>query len=464
MRRRLLAISVTAALLMALLPAAAPAFSADDSFPGVPLPASPVAGSLSPLGGDRDDVYSIPLAAGDELTLSLRADAGTDFTLALLNNDIGTLRDQDALFWFWQPGYPKETSYVVPDSLAATYSVEVHSMDPSGTAGAYSLAWTKRHDKAARLYGLDRLQTSVAVSRSSFVTATTAIIASAADYPDALAAAGLAGVLHAPVLLTQRGGLSDAVWRELQRLQVTEIKIIGSSSVVSNDVELALGAPQPGGAGYDVERIAGPTRFETSRRVAERVKQLGGSSEVFLVSGRTYADALSVSPIAYARKMPVVLTEPLLLSGEAAAALASVGATHAVIAGSISAVSAAVASAAASRLAGNDTGGGHLVERWQGPTRFATAVDVAEKAVGRGWASRANVGLSTAWNFPDALGGGAAVGQRGGVMLFSDRLALTPATKSQLEAHKADVQRVYLLGSASVLSETVRSNVIGGLQ
>ncbi len=464
MRIRLLVLLLVAAVLAALAPAPALALSADDSFPGIALPTSPFTGSLSPSGGDVNDCYSLHLDAGDELTLSLRGDAGTDFSLALFNGSIG-YEEWESLFWFWQPGYPKETSFVVPEGQAATYSVQVDAFDPAGIAGNYALTWSRRHEKAARLYGMDRYQTAVAVSRSTFATAAAVVLANGKSYADALSAAGLAGALNGPVLLTPGvGAVPDSVLRELQRLQASKIVIVGSENSVSADIERRLSAPPPAGLGYDVDRLGGRNRFATSMLVAERVRELGGSREAFLVSGRSYADALSVSPVAFARKMPIVLTDPKVLSPEAEAALNSLDATHVVVAGSVNAVSAGAAAKAGGILAANDTGAGHRLDRWEGADRFATSTSVAEHAMALGWADWGHAALSTAYDYPDALGGGAAVGARAGVLLLTKPLALSPSTSGELTAHKGGVERVYLLGSANTLRETVRSGVLHALE
>jgi putative cell wall-binding protein len=465
MRSRLLATLLAAVLLAMIAPASAFA-GLDDVFPASSLPASPVHGTLTyPV----DKNYYVDLAAGDELTLSLTAAARTDFSLSLYYGD-APIAEWNALFFLSEPSYPKETSYVVPAGRGGRYYVKAHTLGVDLPSGDYTLTWSKRQAKAARLYGLDRYATAAAISRSMFSATTsgvavsdTAVIASGENYPDALAASGLAGALHAPVLLTHRDSLPDVVAWELQRLGVTKVKIIGSGSVVSTALADALADPD-GTMQFDVERIGGANRFDTARAVALKIMQCGGSREAFLVSGRGYADALAVAPLAYARKMPVLLTEPTSLSAEASAALASLDSTHVVIAGSGSAVATSVANAAGAVAARNDAGGGHAVDRWQGVNRYETAVDVATHAVGMGWATWDAVGLATGKNFPDALGGGAALGEHGGVLLLTESWRLSDATRGALAANKAAVGRAYLLGSSSAINEAVRTAATAALQ
>lgn len=462
MSRRLLGLLVAAALLAACAPAAAFAVG-DDAPPGIALAGSngAPAGTLLNPATDSDDWYNIVLAEGDQLSVSLDGASGTDFAVALFWDGIGEIPEIDDLFrlWFWSGGYPRATSYVVPPGRAGTYYIQVHATDGQGASGLYTLTWAKTPAPApARLYGGDRYQTAAAVSRSTFAEATSVVLASGENFPDALAASGLAGVLDAPVLLTRKAALPRDVANEMQRLRATDVYIIGSEDAVSADVETALTD-----IGYDVDRLGGTNRYQTARLVADRVALLGGSRDAFLVTGTRYADALAVAPAAFARRMPVLLTKPGELAADTAAALDSLDATYVVVAGSTASVSSAVASAAADACADNAGGGPSAVERWEGSDRFATAVQVAEHASALGWTGWGHVALATGKNFPDALGGGAAMGKLGGTLLLTAPASLTPTTSAGIGARKADIHRIYLLGSTSALSEQVRADAAAAL-
>lgn len=109
----------------------------DDNIPGVPLPASPAAGTLDRTG-DRDDVYSILLGAGQTLDLSLTGAAGTDFDLWLYgagSTDVNI--DSQAVASSRTSVYPERVSYVVPTT--GVYYVDVYAF---AGAGSYSLTWS----------------------------------------------------------------------------------------------------------------------------------------------------------------------------------------------------------------------------------------------------------------------------------------------------------------------------------
>ena len=72
-----------------------------------------------------------------------------------------------------------------------------------------------------RVAGSDRVATAIALSQRSFRSAPAVVIARSDAYADALAAAPLAGKLHAPVLLTPPSSLDGRVADEVARLGAT---------------------------------------------------------------------------------------------------------------------------------------------------------------------------------------------------------------------------------------------------
>lgn len=79
------------------------------------------------------------------------------------------------------------------------------------------------------------------LSRSSFESADTVVVTTAADFPDALTAGPLAGLSEAPVLLTWPDELVGAVADEISRLGATEIVVVGGDIAVEPAVADALG-------------------------------------------------------------------------------------------------------------------------------------------------------------------------------------------------------------------------------
>lgn len=133
----------TAALLtLAFVLAAAPAASAatDDTIPGDDLTSfgTPVAGSLD-AATDPQDIYSVTVAAGETLSLSLSSDPAllTDYDLYVYGPGTVTAVHASAIASAKLPlYYPETINYTV--ATAGTYYVEAFA---SEGAGAYTLAW-----------------------------------------------------------------------------------------------------------------------------------------------------------------------------------------------------------------------------------------------------------------------------------------------------------------------------------
>jgi putative cell wall-binding protein len=70
----------------------------------------------------------------------------------------------------------------------------------------------------------------------------TVLLATAGNFPDALAAGALAAKLDAPILLTRTGSVPDVMGDELARLSPEEVLILGGTAAVGAAVETALRA------------------------------------------------------------------------------------------------------------------------------------------------------------------------------------------------------------------------------
>jgi putative cell wall-binding protein len=86
-----------------------------------------------------------------------------------------------------------------------------------------------------RWAGADRYATAAAISFNTYPHgATTAYLASGANYPDALAGAPVASLAGAPLLLTQRDCVPASTLAELTRLGATRVVVLGGASAVSD--------------------------------------------------------------------------------------------------------------------------------------------------------------------------------------------------------------------------------------
>jgi len=225
-------------------------------------------------------------------------------------------------------------------SIAALATVGGALMAIAGTAGATSTA------TATRIAGSDRYDTAAKAAETAFPSgASTVILASglAAHFPDALAGNYLAGQLGAPILLTTGTGTIPAkTTAALSTLKATTVYVLGDEKAVSADQ-----ANQLTTAGYTVKRLSGATRYDTDKAVVENggaagVGSINGTATAIVASGLKFPDALAGGALAYADKLPVIITDANTLSPQAKAALTDLGIGQVIIAGSTASVSAAV--------------------------------------------------------------------------------------------------------------------------
>jgi putative cell wall-binding protein len=301
-----------------------------------------------------------------------------------------------------------------------------------------------------RVAGTTRYRTAVEISAANFASgsARTVVLATGAQFADALSASGLAGAYGGPLLLTDVSTIDALTLGELMRLGATRVVIVGGTSAVSTTVEATLKQ-----SGYAVERIAGSNRYATAAAIAARIAQIRGADfghEVFLARGDQFADALAAAPYAYARKMPVLLTEPNALSPQTKASIRANGITGVVVAGGTSAVS----NSTVAQL-------GVPALRIAGSNRYTTASALVRHAIAQRWCTPFAVGVSTGENFPDALGGGVAMGANGGVVVLTTTGVLDPSAASTLRTYADETYVVQVFGGKNAVSDRVVDSIKG---
>jgi putative cell wall-binding protein len=204
-----------------------------------------------------------------------------------------------------------------------------------------------------RVAGADRFATAALLSMQAFPTgAGTALVADGFDPTDAVSADYLAGQLHAPILLVNRSGpVPAATLDALRTLKTAQLILVGLSGAIGDDVQAQFEltpSTAPGGGDLVVSRIGGATRYDTMNLLDEdpgpsaTIGTVDGAKTAIIASGAGFADALAVGPLAYARSLPIVLTDPDTLSPQAAQTLEDLGIQQVIIAGGTNAVSVAV--------------------------------------------------------------------------------------------------------------------------
>jgi hypothetical protein len=135
------------------------------------------------------------------------------------------------------------------------------------------------------------------------------LVARADEFADALAGSALAGD-DACILFTDGGPdqtLAPATRTEIDRVLPDggQVSILGGTSAVSSAVQTELE-----GAGYQVRRFAGPSRFETAAAIGDAVVAAGGSAqEALLAFGYNWVDAVTGGAFGAETAIPVLLTD-----------------------------------------------------------------------------------------------------------------------------------------------------------
>ena len=301
----------------------------------------------------------------------------------------------------------------------------------------------------AEFAGANRYETAAMASRKSFGEgADTVVIATGENWPDALAASGLAGAVGGPVLLTLPDVVPATLAAELGRLGAKDAYLIGGTEAISASVEAYLAALLPG----DVTRLGGRDRYETANLVsAEAVAMMDGfGGSAILASGLNPPDAVASSALSAGLGMPLYLTPADALPAHVEDAMADAGVSDVYIVGGTAAVGTAVQTAV--------DGAFGTVERLSGADRYQTSVAIAEKGVELGlvWDG---VGFATGTEFPDALAGGVVQAKNGSVLLLTPGDALNADVAAVIEANVLDIGLVRFYGGPVAISQTVRDAI-----
>ena len=295
-----------------------------------------------------------------------------------------------------------------------------------------------------RLAGATRVDTAVSVSRATFTTASTIVVARDDLFPDALAAGPLAAKLHSPLLLSPPTRVTPALAAEVKRLGAKTAYLIGDTTALTASVEADLRA-----AGItSIVRIGGITRYDTARLIADKV----GGTAVYVARGDDFADAASVAGLAAYQQRPILLTPTNSLAAATSAALADLHAISATIVGGTSAIASSVQSALASAAV--------TVSRVSGSTRYGTSAAVASIAAAVGMTGAP--WLADGANWPDALAAGPAAAAVKGNLLLVDphTLSASAETNAWLIAHPPTT--VVALGGPDVVSPSDTAHALTG--
>ena len=272
--------------------------------------------------------------------------------------------------------------------VAATVTTQGYTLHTCSCGDSYKDTYTAK--LSLRIYGTSRYETSMKTAdqfkKELGKAFENVIVASGADYADALSASYLAKVKNAPILIVAN---TDAIMNTVtdyikkNAKSGANVYIVGGKAAVPEAMEIKLKS-----AGLKPTRLAGSNRYETNIAVLKAANV--SSQELLIASGLSYADALSGSAVG----LPIMLVGKTLTDAQVSY-LKSLSGKKATVIGGPGAVSEEAATAVGKC--------GKSVSRLGGATRYETSLLVAQKY----FPSAPTLALAYGLSFPDGLCGGA---------------------------------------------------------
>lgn len=148
-----------------------------------------------------------------------------------------------------------------------------------------------------RIGGKDRYETARMIADELDSDKGEVVLTTGLNYPDALAVAPYAARQELPILLT-RPQAAPAATEDALKNQ-SHVYVIGGEDVVSDAVLQEFDGK--------VDRISGPTRFETAADIINTFDL--GNQQALVATGYNYADALTGSVLAAKKNAPLLLVK-----------------------------------------------------------------------------------------------------------------------------------------------------------
>ncbi|MEN8602461.1 cell wall-binding repeat-containing protein [Microbacterium rhizosphaerae] len=201
--------------------------------------------------------------------------------------------------------------------------------------------------------------------------------------------------------------------------------------------------------GVTVGRVSGDDRYATAAAMSRTAFPVDGPGTVYVASGVSFADALSVGPVVTKTHAGLLLTDPSGLPPATQTELARLRPARIVVVGGPAAVSDTVLA----QLRGLAP----AVTRIWGSDRYATSRAVVESAYPPG--SSARVLVATGANYPDAEAAVPAAAALSAPILLVNGSASAVESATAAELARLGADRVTVLGGLNAISAGVASTM-----
>ena len=312
----------------------------------------------------------------------------------------------------------------------------------SSLSPTISMADTKYNVK--RIAGSDRYVTSVEASIKTFDKSEYAVVASGEGFADALVGGTLATQIKAPILLVSKNSIPLDVKKELNRLEVNKVFLLGGTSTVSSNTEKELKD-----LGLNVERLAGKDRVDTAGEIARARCELTGTKNagdiVSSVSGTNFADSLAAAPFVgqFAIKDEIDTYLNYLYPTKMDHAYMIFGGYN-----SISDTDTEI----------NYPGSSY---RFSGKDRYGTAVEVAKGYKKHLTQDIDTIVLVDGTNYPDALASSPVASMNNGAILLTEPKSLSRETRDYINYNK-NIKNIIIVGGTNSVSKNIENLLRNG--
>ncbi|HHV64107.1 MAG TPA: N-acetylmuramoyl-L-alanine amidase [Peptococcaceae bacterium] len=163
-----------------------------------------------------------------------------------------------------------------------------------------------------RFAGVDRYETSALIAKE--LVNSNAVLATGANFPDALSISVPAAQKGMPILLTRQNYLPQIVKEYFEQAEVAKTYLIGGKNVISSDVENIVPSPQ---------RLSGNDRYQTNVAVLKNFEKDLSFDHLYVADGggpkgNEFADALAGAVLAAKNNSPLILADNYLPQGTGA--------------------------------------------------------------------------------------------------------------------------------------------------
>lgn len=285
--------------------------------------------------------------------------------------------------------------------------------------------------ESTRISGSNRYNTAIELSKKAFDESKIAIVASGENFADALSGGALAAANNAPLLLIDNNSTTiNDVNRELRRLGVEKVYVLGGKNTISINTEMKLtNDADNNDKRRIVNRLSGNDRYETSYEIYKEVTRTSGTKEEpILVNGNQFADALSAGALSASTKRGIILTDGHNVNSK----INKKDSNNIVIGGHASM---------------DSTFGG---KRISGSNRYETSVNVAKY-----FNNPKNVMLASGEKYPDGLASITLHHKYEGPLLLTPADKLPNETKNYIKNN--DVKDVYIIGGNNSVSNSIEA-------